>query len=132
MVAFTAVPRESYHPVGQTIVIGHDASSIPVGAQVLSGVKGERRDIAEGSYKLSLVAGEMRLGTVFYDPQVALFRDSHDRPHVRGLAVKVNGNYSHRRRRNLPFDISRINGECFGVCVRKDDAPTRLRDRLGG
>src|SRR5438067_303891 len=128
VVAFTAVPRECYHPIGQPVVIGHGTSSIPVGAQVLSRVEGEGPDIAEGSYKLSLVAGEMRLGTVFYYPKVALFGDGHDRPHVRRLAVKVNGDYSNRRRRNLPFDIGRINGECFGVRVRKDDSLARLRD----
>ena len=68
MITFAAVTRECYHPIGQPIVISHDASSIPVGAQVLSRVKGERRDVAQGSYKLPVVAGEMRLGAVFYDP----------------------------------------------------------------
>src|SRR6266481_2846753 len=39
VIAFAAVPPECCHPIGEPIVIGHNASSIPIGAQVLSRIK---------------------------------------------------------------------------------------------
>src|SRR6266481_1577056 len=39
VIAFAAAPRECCHPIGEPIVIGHNASSIPIGAQVLSRIK---------------------------------------------------------------------------------------------
>ena len=55
VIAFAAVPSEGCHPVGELIVVGHNASGIPVGAKVLAGIKGEGRNVAKGSDELSLV-----------------------------------------------------------------------------
>ena len=132
VIAFSAVPSECCHPIGQPIVIGHNAPRIPVGAQVFSRIKGERRNIAEGSYKLSFIAGEMRLGAIFYNPQIMLSCDGDDRAHVRRLPVEVNGNDANGGRRDLSFNISRINGEGFLVRVTKHDSAASLRYCLGG
>src|SRR5436309_9108071 len=109
MIAFAAVSSECCHPIGQPIVIGHNASSIPIGAQVFSRIKGERRNVAEGSYKLSLIAGEMRLGAIFYNPQIMLSRDCHDRTHVGRLSIKMNRNDADGGRCDLSFDLGGIN-----------------------
>jgi hypothetical protein len=50
VIAFSAVSSECCHPISQPIVIGHNASSIPIGAQVFPRIKGERSNVAEGSY----------------------------------------------------------------------------------
>src|SRR5436189_984325 len=132
VIAFSAVPSECCHPAGKTVVIGHSASGIPIRTQVFSRIKGERRNVAEGSYKLSLIAGEMRLGAIFYNPQIMLSCDRHDRAHVRRLPVEVNGNDTDGGRRDLSFDISGINGEGFLVRVTKHDSAASLRYCLGG
>ena len=130
MIAFAAVTRECCHPIGQPIVIGHKASSIPVGAQVFARIKGEGRNVAKGSHKLSVVAGQMRLGAIFYHPQIMLSCDRHDRAHVRWLSIKMNRNDADGGRRDLSFDVDGINGKCFSVRVAKHDSAARLRDGL--
>src|SRR5262249_22793612 len=91
---------------------------------------GERRNIAKGSYKLSFIAGEMRMGAIFYNPQIMLSCDGDDRAHVRRLPVEVNGNDANGGRRDFSFDISGINGEGFLVRVTIHDSSPSLRDGL--
>ena len=131
VIAFSAVTRECCHPIGQPIVIGHNASSIPVGAQVFSRIKGERRNVAKGSHKLSVVAGEMCLGAIFYHPQIMLSCDRHDRAHVGRLSIKMNRNDADGGRCDLSFDFDGINREGFLIRVAKHDSAAGLRYCLG-
>src|SRR5207249_4672368 len=130
VIAFSAVPSKCCHPAGKTVVIGHNASGIPIGAQVFSRIKGERRNVAEGSYKLSLIAGEMRLGAVFYDPQVAFSCDRHDRAHVGCLSIKMNRNDADGGSCDLSFDFDGIDRKRFLMRVAEYHAAAGLSDCL--
>ena len=65
VIALAAVPGECCHPLGQPIVIGHNAARIAVGAEVFTGVKRKRRGVSKGSNISPFVPGEMRLGAIF-------------------------------------------------------------------
>ena len=123
--------RERRHPVGQSIVIGHDAAGIPVGAQVFAWIEREGRNVPEGSHQFSMVPGEMRLSTVFYDPKIVLLCDRHNYLHVRRLPVQVDWNDSNCSGRDLFFDIQRIDSKGVLIRVAEDDPAPSLRDRLG-
>ncbi len=69
---FDRAPRElSYRALYRRIaasVAGFRRAGVAQGPQVLARIKGECRNVAKAACKLSLIAGEMRLGAVFYDP----------------------------------------------------------------
>src|SRR5262245_13139937 len=131
MITFAAMSCECCHPVGQAIIISHDASSIPVGAQVFAWIEGEGRNVSEGPHELSMVSGEMGLGAIFYDPKIVLLCDGHDYLHVRRLPVQVDRNDSDRSGRDLSFDFQWIDSKSVLIRVAEDDPAASLRDRLG-
>ena len=47
VIVFSAVPGECGHPIGQLIVIGHDAARIAVGAEVFSWIKRKGRGVCQ-------------------------------------------------------------------------------------
>src|SRR5437660_9446076 len=73
VIALSTVSRECPHPVGQSIVIGHSASSVPIRTQVFARIKGKDRNVAEGSHELAVVPGEMCLSAILEHPKMVLF-----------------------------------------------------------
>jgi hypothetical protein len=59
------VPRECCQPVGETIIIGHNASGITTSAQIFPWIKGKRSGVTKGSNISAVVLCEMRLGAIF-------------------------------------------------------------------
>src|SRR5437762_794373 len=104
MLALPAMTRKRRHPICQLVVIGYDAASIAISAEVFAWIKGERGNVAESTDELPFVFGQMSLRTIFDHPEIMLLRDRHDRVHVCGLAVEMNWNKTDRRRRNLRLD----------------------------
>src|SRR5438552_12446956 len=130
MIAFSAVPGECRHPLGNPIVIGHNAAGVAVGAEVFTWVKRKRRSVSKGSNASPLVSGKMRLATILYDPKIVPFCDGHDRIHIGRLPIKMDWDNSDRGGCGLSLDIVRINRESFLICVAEYDPAARLRDCL--
>ena len=49
VIPFAAVSREGFHPIGQPVVVGHDAAGIAVSSKILTGIEGEGGDITKGA-----------------------------------------------------------------------------------
>jgi hypothetical protein len=130
MIAVPAVPGECRNPLGKPIVIGRNATSIAVGAQVLTWVKRKRRSVSKGSNVSPLVSGKMRLATILYDPKIVPSCDGHDRVHIRRLPVKMNWNNANGGGCDLSLDIVGVDRERFFICVAEYDPTARLRDCL--
>src|SRR6266487_1788356 len=131
MVAFSTVAGECRHPLGESIVIRHNASGISIGTQIFAWVKRECSGISKGSNVLPLVAGQVGLGAILYDPKIVPLCDGHDCIHIRRLSVKMDWNNADRSRCDLSLDIGGVDRESFLICVAEYNLPVGLCDCLG-
>ncbi len=130
VIAFSTVSGKCGHPIGQSIVICHNAACITVGAQVFTRVKRKRRGVSKSSDVLSFVPGQMGLGAVLYDPKIVPFRNGHDWIHIGRLSVKMDWNNADRGRCDLSLYILGVDRESFLICIAEYDPTAGLRDRL--
>src|ERR1035441_10826017 len=77
----------------QFLVIGGDASAIAIGAQVLGGIKTERRDLAQRSRFLIAPLRTECLRSILDKAGAVLLDDTVESVHVGALPVKVYGHH---------------------------------------
>src|SRR5262245_32144177 len=104
------------------IIVRHNAACIAIGAEVLARIKRKGRRRPERAHETALVGCKMRLRAVFYHPEAMPLGDGHDRVHVGGLPIEVDGDDAHGPGCDFRLELRRVDRESHWVDIAKYDA----------
>ncbi len=80
----------------------------------------------------ALVCGPVRFGRVFDDLDAVLARQFHQRVHVHGMAVDVDGDDGFGARRELGRDLLHVHLPVVGFVIDQDGRRTAVGDGVDG
>src|SRR5262249_34893344 len=100
-----AVDPQRPRSIRELLVVGNKRSSVAHGAEILRGIKAERRGAARASSCNAITRGTMRLTGILDDLDAVLLRDTGERMHVRHLPMEVDGHRVRRTGGGRGFDL---------------------------
>jgi len=127
-----AVIAQGPDPGGDVIVAGRHEPGVPVRAQVLGGIKGERGGDAEPADRAAPQRRPDGLGRVLQEDQPVGVGERPERTHGGREAEEVDGQDRPRPRRQGSGDTVGVQGQRGGVDVGEDRSRAHLEDGRGG
>ena len=131
-----AVVAQAPHARGQVGVIRSHQAGLPIGAEILGGVKAECRGHTHGSGAAVAPGGANRLGGVFDQCQVKLVGKWLKPIHVGALAIKMDGKQRSQlavtAAPQMGFNLRGIEIEGNGIDVGKHRTCPGARNRASG
>src|SRR6202023_593430 len=115
MLVFFPLPVISQHlkALRDSMVAGHDCTTVTVGAQILSRIKTERGSVSQRTGPLAFVASAMSLTSVFNNNQPVSLSQLQNRIHISWMTIKMDRDDGFRTRGNGFLEC----GDVYRVCV---------------